>query len=74
MVISAGMAPCSLEGAAGLVLTPRAIHRQAQQEGVAMSEQTGRDEHERDSIVDARAIFALILLTVITAVYWVSHQ
>jgi hypothetical protein len=39
-----------------------------------MSEQTGRDEHERDSIVDARAIFALILLTVITAVYWVSHQ
>jgi hypothetical protein len=28
----------------------------------------------RDSLVDARAIFVLILLAVITAVYWVSHQ
>jgi len=28
----------------------------------------------RDSVVDARAIFVLILLAVVTAVYWVSHQ
>lgn len=28
----------------------------------------------RDSVVDARAIFVLILLVVVTAVYWVSHQ
>ena len=28
----------------------------------------------RDSIVDARAAFVLILLVVVTAVYWVSHQ
>lgn len=28
----------------------------------------------RDSVVDARAIFVLILLVVGTAVFWVSHQ
>jgi len=28
----------------------------------------------RDSVVDARAIFALILIAVATAVFWVSHQ
>ncbi len=28
----------------------------------------------RDSVVDARAIFVLILLVVTTAVFWVSHQ
>jgi hypothetical protein len=28
----------------------------------------------RDSVVDARAIFVLILLAVVTAVFWVSHQ
>ncbi len=28
----------------------------------------------RDSVVDARAIFVLILLAVATAVFWVSHQ
>lgn len=32
------------------------------------------DEHSSDSVVDARAIFVLILLVVATAVYWVSHQ
>lgn len=32
------------------------------------------DPHERDSIVDARAIFVLILICVATALYWVSHQ
>ena len=29
---------------------------------------------ERDSVIDARAIFALILLVVATAVFWVSQQ
>lgn len=29
---------------------------------------------KRDSVVDARAIFALILIAVATAVFWVSHQ
>jgi len=28
----------------------------------------------RDSVVDARAIFALILIAVATAVFWVSQQ
>jgi hypothetical protein len=28
----------------------------------------------RDSVVDARAIFVLILLVVCTAVFWVSQQ
>jgi len=28
----------------------------------------------RDSVVDARAIFVLILLAVATAVFWVSQQ
>lgn len=37
-----------------------------------MTDQTEPDN--RDSIVDARAIFVLILLVVATAVYWVSHQ
>ncbi len=32
------------------------------------------DIHERDSLVDARAIFILILIAVATAVFWVSHQ
>ncbi|WP_278248892.1 hypothetical protein [Phytopseudomonas dryadis] len=32
------------------------------------------NRHSRDSVVDARAIFALILIVVISAVYWVSHQ
>ena len=32
-------------------------------------------EHDgRDSAADAGAIFLLILIAVITAVYWVSHQ
>jgi len=33
-----------------------------------------QDPHEHDSIVDARAIFVLILITVAAAIYWVSHQ
>ncbi len=32
------------------------------------------DMNERDSVVDARAIFVLILLAVVTAVFWVSQQ
>lgn len=32
------------------------------------------ESNNRDSVVDARAIFVLILLVVVTAVYWVSHQ
>tara|TARA_R100001244_G_scaffold116183_4_gene86312 strand:+ start:9121 stop:9234 length:114 start_codon:yes stop_codon:yes gene_type:complete len=28
----------------------------------------------RDSVVDASAIFALILIAVLTAVFWVSNQ
>jgi len=33
-----------------------------------------QNPHERDSIVDARAIFVLIVISVATAIYWVSHQ
>jgi len=29
---------------------------------------------QRDSLVDAAAIFALIMLAVGTAIFWVSHQ
>lgn len=36
-----------------------------------MSEESSQN---RDSIVDARAAFVLILLVVATAVFWVSHQ
>ena len=36
---------------------------------------TGHSEaDQRDSVVDARAIFALILLAVACAVFWVSQQ
>ncbi len=36
---------------------------------------TGKlDPHNRDSAVDAVAIFVLIMLAVATAVFWVSHQ
>jgi hypothetical protein len=41
-------------------------------EGKAMTDHSESDN--RDSVVDARAIFVLILLVVATAVYWVSHQ
>ena len=37
-----------------------------------MSEESRNDN--RDSVIDARAAFILILLVVATAVYWVSHQ
>ncbi len=37
-----------------------------------MSEES-RNEN-RDSVVDARAAFILILLVVSTAIFWVSHQ
>lgn len=37
-----------------------------------MTEQSTADE--KDSVVDAWAIFTLILLVVSTAVFWVSHQ
>lgn len=37
-----------------------------------MTEHTEADS--RDSVVDARAIFVLILLTVACAVFWVSQQ
>lgn len=30
--------------------------------------------HDKDSLVDARAIFVLILIAVSTAVFWVSQQ
>lgn len=30
--------------------------------------------NDKDSVVDARAIFVLILIAVATAVFWVSHQ
>lgn len=32
------------------------------------------EPNERDSVVDAWAIFTLILLAVATAVFWVSQQ
>lgn len=36
---------------------------------------SGHSESENnDSVVDAWAIFALIMLAVATAVFWVSHQ
>lgn len=36
---------------------------------------SNHSEHdERDSAADARAFFCLILIAVVTAVYWVSHQ
>ncbi len=37
-----------------------------------MTDHTTSDE--KDSVVDAWAIFTLILLVVSTAVFWVSHQ
>lgn len=37
-----------------------------------MSEQTEIDNG--DSLVDARAIFAIIILIVMTAVFWVSNH
>lgn len=38
-----------------------------------MSEPSKTQEN-RDSVVDARAAFVLILLVVAPAVFWVSHQ
>lgn len=32
------------------------------------------ESHDNDSLVDARAIFCLILLVVASAVFWVSQQ
>lgn len=32
------------------------------------------ESEQRDSAVDAKAIFALILIVVATAVFWVSQQ
>ncbi|SDI71763.1 hypothetical protein SAMN05216189_100839 [Pseudomonas delhiensis] len=37
-----------------------------------MSEESRNDN--RDSVIDARAAFILILLVVATAIFWVSHQ
>ena len=37
-----------------------------------MSEQAQTENN--DSVVDARAIFAIIMLAVATAVFWVSNQ
>jgi hypothetical protein len=37
-----------------------------------INEQQGPDH--KDSVVDARAIFVLIMLVVATAVFWVSQQ
>lgn len=37
-----------------------------------INEQQGHDH--KDSVVDARAIFVLIMLVVATAVFWVSQQ
>ncbi len=37
-----------------------------------MNDQTEPDP--ADSAIDAKAIFALIIIAVATAVYWVSHQ
>ena len=40
--------------------------------GVAMTKHSASDD--KDSVVDAWAILALIVLVVSTAVFWVSHQ
>lgn len=37
-------------------------------------ERAEQNPENRDSVVDARAAFVLILLVVATAVFWVSHQ
>ncbi|MEK2633858.1 hypothetical protein AAAC13_16080 [Pseudomonas aeruginosa] len=37
-------------------------------------ERAEQNQENRDSVVDARAAFVLILLVVATAVFWVSHQ
>lgn len=37
-----------------------------------MSEQAQVENN--DSVVDARAIFAVIMIVVVTAVFWVSNQ
>ena len=37
-----------------------------------MSEQTQLENN--DSLVDARAIFVIIMLVVVTAAFWVSNQ
>lgn len=61
-----------------MVLTAEAVveighyHKNNYLQGDAMTDHSEPDN--RDSVVDARAIFVLILLAVVTAVYWVSHQ
>ncbi len=64
----------SLEPAAYLVLTAgRSIdNHNNSATGNAMIDQTEPDNS--DSRADAFAIFALIMLAVATAVFWVSHQ
>jgi hypothetical protein len=68
-----------LEQALRVVLTARVaeaiggpIDNKNHLEGKAMTDHSESDN--RDSVVDARAIFVLILLVVATAVYWVSQQ
>ncbi|MFH4058694.1 hypothetical protein, partial [Acinetobacter nosocomialis] len=66
-----------LERWAALVLTGECLSmsssRYPQETGGVMSEPSKTQEN-RDSVVDARAAFVLILLVVATAVFWVSHQ
>jgi hypothetical protein len=68
-----------LEQVPGLVLTARVAatigaHSENNNhiEGKAMTDHSESDNS--DSVVDARAIFVLILLVVATAVFWVSQQ
>lgn len=79
MLTKGHAAPLGLEQVLAVVLTAkgtRAYYRYSRNNnltlGNTMTEHSEPDN--RDSVVDARAIFVLILLVVATAVYWVSHQ
>jgi len=63
---------CQLEVPAVLVLTAKACSALITIKGAAMTDHSEADQ--RDSVVDARAIFTLILLAVASAVFWVSQQ
>ena len=55
-----------------MVLTAEANDPKTEKEGLSMGEHNEIDSG--DSAADAKAIFALILICVATAVFWVSQQ
>jgi hypothetical protein len=62
----------ALECNRALGLTKGATTHNHNKKGTLMSNTT--EESNRDSVVDARAIFFLIVIVVSTAVFWVSQQ